>query len=84
MLVDLKKIQFVNSGYTGTVCTEVGLMHSLEHLSIGLNSMSGRLPTELGISVNMTTLSVGSSQVTGSMPMELLLLNSFDSVGSLW
>jgi len=66
--------------FSGTICTELGLVSTLCALGIEYNSFTGTLPTELGLMTNLVWLSLGENQLEGPLPSELGLLTKLQTL----
>jgi len=61
-----------DTGLSGKLPTEVGLLRNLKYLRIGSGtSFTGKLPTEIGLLSNLIELEVNDSLFTGTIPSEI-------------
>eukprot|EP00543_Licmophora_paradoxa_P007504 CAMPEP_0202452324 /NCGR_PEP_ID=MMETSP1360-20130828/10559_1 /ASSEMBLY_ACC=CAM_ASM_000848 /TAXON_ID=515479 /ORGANISM="Licmophora paradoxa, Strain CCMP2313" /LENGTH=519 /DNA_ID=CAMNT_0049071111 /DNA_START=141 /DNA_END=1700 /DNA_ORIENTATION=+ len=60
-----------NPGLKGTIPTEIGLVTTLESLSVTFGALTGTLPSELGLLVGMQGMWFYGNSITGTMPREL-------------
>ena len=58
--------------YTGTICTELGLLTNMEYLEFQGNSLTGTIPSQLGMLGDVfVMLDVRLNQLTGTVPTQV-------------
>jgi len=55
----------------GDIPTEIGLLESLENLSLDYVQVTGTLPSEIGLCKNLTHLSIADADMEGTIPSEI-------------
>mmetsp|Transcript_31133 Transcript_31133/g.56483 ORF Transcript_31133/g.56483 Transcript_31133/m.56483 type:complete len:687 (+) Transcript_31133:111-2171(+) len=65
-----------DTGFTGTISTEIGNLKKLSSLLIQNNNFEGTIPTEIGLCENLATLHIHKTKIKGPAPMELCLLRN--------
>ena len=73
-------LNLADNYFSGTICTELGLVSTLAALGIEHNSFTGTLPTELGLMTNLGWLSLGDNQLEATLPSELGLLTRLQTL----
>lgn len=79
-MTNLVALTLRHIGLTGTIPTEIALLHKLEWLLMQFNNMQGTLPTELGLLTNMVTLDISHDDIQGTLPSELGLLTKLTTL----
>jgi hypothetical protein len=78
VLTHLRTLYIIDNygAVSGTIPTEIGLLHELELLNLAYNSISGTLPTELGNLSNLIEMRIQSTYISGSIPTQLSRLTN--------
>ena len=64
-------ISLPNSGLTGPIPPEIGLLENLINLKLKYNDLTGEIPSEIGNLYNLETLELQFNDLSGSLPSGL-------------
>lgn len=70
-LTKLRDLTLFNNDLTGSLPTEIGLMHALTGLNIRRNRFSGTLPDSLGDLTSLIDLALSNNNFIGTLPTTL-------------
>jgi len=65
------KLQLTRNGLTGSIPPEIGMLETLQDMSLHENSITGPIPAEIGNLPELTVLDLWRNRLTGSIPPEL-------------
>lgn len=78
--VRVTELALDDSGLSGTIPAELGMLDGLEVLSLSGNGLKGAVPDELSSLHNLTELSLDGNQLTGAIPLELGELSNLETL----
>ena len=66
----------------GSIPTEIGLLTSMQYLSLAENYLSEQIPTHIGLLTNMKNLGLNNLDIDGHIPTEIGLCTSLEYINA--
>lgn len=64
----LIRMSLSGNSITGSIPTEIGIMHSLKFLELGDNQLTGTIPTQVGLLSSLAVLDLSFNAIEGRLP----------------
>ena len=79
--INITNLTIINSGLTGEIPLEIGLMTDLVVIKLKYNELTGPIPPEIGNLTNLVKLELDFNNLSGPLPAELWTLDSLTELG---
>ena len=79
--INITNLTIINSGLTGEIPLEIGLMTDLVVIKLKYNELTGPIPPEIGNLTKLVKLELEYNNLSGPLPAELWTLDSLTELG---